>query len=290
MKTIEQSLTEFPEVQRMIALALEEDIGTGDATTLALVDPKLRAEALLLAKEACVVAGGDVGASVFRSVDPDVEVDVVIEDGHHASAGDVILRLRGRAGALMTAERTALNFMQRMCGIATQTSLFVAALPARQCVILDTRKTTPGLRHFEKYAVRCGGGTNHRFGLYDKIMIKDNHRFLWKGHAGGNLGEAVQQVRTRYPDLEIEIEVESLDELKNAMEGCPDWVLLDNMSPEEMAACVAWVKGRCRLEASGGITLETLAEVAKSGVDAISLGCLTHSVRSVDLSLEMVNL
>jgi len=274
-------------VQGIVALALQEDIGTGDATSLALVPARLCAGAEILAREACVVSGTEVAAFIFRTLQPDMAVEIAVPDGQRALAGDVVMRIHGQARAILTGERTALNFMQRMSGIATHTAAFVAKVRPLPTMILDTRKTTPGLRAFEKYAVHCGGGTNHRIGLFDKILIKDNHRQLWKGTAGGDLGAAVREARRCYPDLEIEIEVENEAELRSALEGRPDWVLLDNMPPADMASCVAIVAGRCRTEASGGITLANIEAVARSGVDAVSLGCLTHTVRSIDLSLEM---
>lgn len=275
-------------VRRRIEEALAEDIGSGDATSLALVPQDLVVEAEILAREACVVSGNDVAACVFEILAADMAVEVQVPDGGRAAAGETVLRLRGPAQAILTGERTALNFMQRMSGIATHTAAFVEKVKLLSTLILDTRKTTPGLRAFEKYAVLCGGGTNHRIGLYDKILIKDNHRYLWKGTGGDDLGAAVKAARRHYPELEIEIEVETEDELRSAMQGQPDWVLLDNMSPAVMRACVAIVGGRCRTEASGGITLANVEEAARSGVDAVSLGCLTHTVRSVDLSLEML--
>lgn len=276
-----------PFVRESIARALKEDIGSGDATSCALVDDRVLASASLLTREHCVVAGGEVAAMIFQELDDAIGVEFCIRDGAVAEAGDVILRLHGRARRLLTAERTALNFMQRMCGIATQTRRFVDAVASWSTQILDTRKTTPGLRSFEKYAVSCGGGTNHRYGLYDKVMIKDNHRRLWVDGASDDLEAAVEAARVANPGLEIEIEVENESELMRALRGAPDWVLLDNMSPAEMARCVKRVEGRCKVEASGGITLEGIQAVAATGVDAISLGCLTHTVRSIDLSLEL---
>jgi nicotinate-nucleotide pyrophosphorylase (carboxylating) len=216
-----------------------------------------------------------------------VDVSVRLADGKKASAGDVILDIHGPARVILTGERTALNFMQRMSGIATLTANFVERVAAYNCLILDTRKTTPVLRTFEKYAVLCGGGTNHRIGLYDKVMIKDNHRRLWQDGDSGDLAAAVRAARAAYPELEIEIEVESLEELTNALKAHPEWVLLDNMSPDEMRRCVEINAGRSKLEASGGITLDNIEAAAASGVDAVSLGCLTHSAPSVDLSLEI---
>ncbi len=284
----QDGITDEVTVRDMIALALAEDLGTGDATSLALVPGDLCTGADILARESCVVSGTDVAAFLFRTLQSDIALDIKVHDGERAAAGDVVMRIRGQARVILAGERTALNFMQRMSGIATHTAAFVEKVRPLPTRILDTRKTTPGLRAFEKYAVRCGGGTNHRTGLFDRILIKDNHRQLWKSTGGDDLGAAVCEARRRYPALEIEIEVENEAELRSALEGRPDWVLLDNMSAERMAACVAIVAGRCRTEASGGITLANIGEVARSGVDAVSLGCLTHTVRSIDLSLEIV--
>jgi len=281
-------ITECAGVREAVRLALHEDIAGGDATTLALVPADTVVEAHILAKAPCVVSGCAVAACVFRELDAESRVTVAVPDGYRAEAGAVLLSVHGKARAILTGERTALNFMQRMTGIATLAATFVERVAASGCAILDTRKTTPGLRVFEKYAVLCGGGTHHRFGLFDKVMIKDNHRRLWRDGQGGDLGAAVREARRRYPDLEIEIEVENEPELRNALEGRPEWILLDNMLPEQMAACVAITAGSCKLEASGGITLANVEAVARSGVDAISLGCLTHSAPSVDLSLEIV--
>ncbi len=280
-------ITTDPVVRARIEQALEEDVASGDATTLSLVPEDAVVEAVILAREPTVISGGSVAAAVFKALDDSIVVTTLTPDGAHADSGTDILSLRGKARTILTGERTALNFMQRMSGIATMTSEFVNKVAAYNCVILDTRKTTPGLRVFEKYAVLCGGGTNHRIGLFDKVMIKDNHRRLWRDGGDGDLGAAVLEARRQYPDLEIEIEVESEDELKSALKGNPEWVLLDNMSPEKMAACVSINAGKSRLEASGGITLENVEAAAASGVDAISLGCLTHSAPSVDLSLEI---
>jgi len=270
-----------------IKRALSEDIESGDATTLSLVPEDCKVDAHILAKEQCVVSGGTVAAAVFAMLDDSLEIKTVIADGEPAGNGDTILEIHGSARTILTGERTALNFMQRMTGMATLTSEFVKIVAGYDCHILDTRKTTPTLRVFEKYAVLCGGGTNHRFGLFDKVMIKDNHRRLWRDGDSGDLAAAVLEARRCYPGLEIEIEVESKAELVNALEGRPEWILLDNMSPGLMAECVEINAGLSRLEASGGITLANVEAAAKSGVDAISLGCLTHSAPSVDLSLEI---
>jgi nicotinate-nucleotide pyrophosphorylase (carboxylating) len=275
-----------PRAIEAVRRALAEDVGRGDATTLALVDPAAVATAEVLARVPCRMAGGTVAAAVMREVDAALRCDALVPDGGDAEADAVLLRVRGRAASILTAERTALNFMQRMCGIATLTRRFVEAVAGFPTAILDTRKTTPGLRLFEKYSVLCGDGRNHRMGLDDRILIKDNHRRLWAGGDPSRLDLAVAEARRRFPGLEVEVEVESIEELRSALRGRPEWVLLDNLSCEEMAACVRLCRGIARTEASGGITIERVRDVAATGVDAISLGCLTHSAPSIDLSLE----
>lgn len=269
-----------------IKAALKEDIGSGDATTLALVDPDVLATGEIQAREDCCVSGIGVGLHVLQSQDSALSSEILIPNGAFAKKGDVIARFTGRAAAILTAERTALNFMQRMSGIATLTARFVEAVKPYNCMVLDTRKTTPCLRVFEKYAVICGGGTNHRFGLYDRVLMKDNHRKLWAGGDPTRLDLAVEAARKAYPTLEIEIEVETLEELKSALRARPEWIMLDNMPCDLMRECVALTAGVSRLEASGGINLETANAVAATGVDAISVGALTHSAPSVDLALE----
>jgi nicotinate-nucleotide pyrophosphorylase (carboxylating) len=269
-----------------VEAALAEDVGPGDATTLALVDPAVVATGEILAREACRVAGATVGKRALECVDPALHVEIVVPDGRDVAQGGTILTMRGKAASILAAERTALNFMQRMCGIATLTRRFVEAVKDCGTVILDTRKTTPNLRLFEKYAVVCGGGANHRFGLYDRVLVKDNHRRLWQGGDPGRLDLAVAAARKAYPRLEVEIEVESVAECVSALRGSPEWIMLDNMGCGMMRECVALCRGISKTEASGGITLARAREVAATGVDAISLGCLTHSAPSVDLSLE----
>ena len=275
-----------PRAAAAVAAALAEDLGPGDATTLALVDPRATATGEVLSREACRVAGATVGKWVLERVDPSLAVEIVAPDGTDVAPGGTILTVRGKAASILTAERTALNFMQRLCGIATLTSRFVAATREYGTLILDTRKTTPNLRLFEKYAVLCGGGANHRFGLFDRVLIKDNHRRLWQGGDPDRLDLAVAAARKAFPQLEVEVEVESLAECVSALRGRPEWVMLDNMGCGLMRECVALCKGISKTEASGGITLERAREAAATGVDAISLGCLTHSARAVDLSLE----
>ena len=283
-------ITTLPAVDAMIDAALAEDIRSGDATTLALVDPAARITASMIARERCIVAGGSVARAVFLKVCDQLTVTATVAEGECAEAGCVVMEISGPAQGILTAERTALNFMQRMSGIATMTQRFVEQTRAHGTQILDTRKTTPGLRAFEKYAVLCGGGTNHRMGLYDRVMIKDNHRRLWHEGDPAALDAAIEACRRKFPDLAVEVEVENEAELRSALKALPEWILLDNMSPEKMAACVKIVAGRSLTEASGGITLETAAAAAAAGVDAISLGCLTHSAPSVDLSLEILGL
>jgi nicotinate-nucleotide pyrophosphorylase (carboxylating) len=287
MNPLLPALTDDPAVRTVIRRALREDIGAGDATTRALVPPRLQAKAQILARSACFVSGASVAAAVFRELDPGVTCDILIPDGNRAGAGDVVMTIAGNAGKLLTAERTALNFMQRMTGIATLTARYVEAVKPHAVKILDTRKTTPTLRAFEKYAVLCGGGTNHRMGLFDMVLLKDNHRFLWRQGGTLDLAAAVRRVRETQPGLPIEVEVENREDLQSALSEKPDWIMLDNMSLDEMRACVLLCAGRVKLEASGGVTLERIAAIAATGVDAISIGALTHSAPAADLSLEL---
>lgn len=269
-----------------VKLALEEDVGTGDVTSLALVDPKARATGQIYSRVPCVVAGATVARAVLKAVDPRLKVTILKEDGSSVKPEEPILIFEGKAQSILTAERTALNFMQRMCATATLTRKFVDATKRWKTLILDTRKTTPGLRAFEKYAVLCGGGSNHRMGLYDRVLMKDNHRRLWKGGNPDELDQAVIAARKAFPKIAVEVEVESIRECESALKAKPEWIMLDNMSCAEMKKCVKLCKGISMTEASGGITLDRAKEVAATGVTAISLGCLTHSAGSVDLTLE----
>ena len=275
-----------PAVRRLVRAALREDVGRGDVTSLALVPESARARAAVLARERGVVAGAGVAVAVFRAADPAVRCRILVPDGRTASPGEAVLRVAGPARGILAAERTALNFLQRMSGVATLTRRFVDRVGGRGVAILDTRKTTPGLRALEKYAVRCGGGQNHRMGLYDRVLIKDNHRRLWRRGRASRLDEAVAEARRRWPGLAIEVEVETEEELLSALKARPEWILLDNMSPARLRRFAALGRGRCRFEASGGVTLANVGAVSRTGVDAISLGCLTHSAPAVDFSLE----
>ena len=274
-----------------VRLALDEDLGKPwcDATSIALVDPKAVATGEIYSKgTGCVVAGVTVAAAVLKAVDPGIRVKILKKDGSSVKPKEPILAFRGAARSILAAERTALNFMQRMCATATLTRKFVDTTKRYGTLILDTRKTTPGLRVFEKYAVTCGGGTNHRFGMFDRVLMKDNHRRLWKGGNPDELDQAVVAARKRFPKLAVEVEVESLQECASALKARPEWIMLDNMSCADMKKCVKMCRGKVKTEASGGITLERAKEVSATGVTAISLGCLTHSAGSIDLSLEWV--
>jgi len=284
-----------PRARAAVRLALAEDLASVervidapfcDATSEALVDPKAHATGEIFSRVPCVVAGATVAAAVLKAVDPRIKVRILKPDGSCVRANEDILVFEGRARSILAAERTALNFMQRMCATATLTKKFVDATRRYGTLILDTRKTTPGLRVFEKYAVLCGGGTNHRMGMYDRILMKDNHRRLWRGGDPDALDQAVLAARRAFPKLEVEIEVESVRECESALKAKPEWIMLDNMSCADMKKCVRLCKGISKTEASGGITLDRAKEVAATGVTAISLGCLTHSAGSIDLSLE----
>ena len=282
--------------QAAVKLALDEDLADAadarkskwcDATSEALVDPDAIATGEIYSKgTGCVVAGATVAKAVMKAVDPGIKVKILRPDGSVVKPKEPILAFRGKARSILAAERTALNFMQRMCATATLAKKFVDATKRYGTLILDTRKTTPGLRVFEKYAVVCGGGTNHRMGMYDRVLMKDNHRRLWKGGNPDELDQAVVAARRKFPKLDVEVEVESLRECASALKAKPEWIMLDNMSTADMKKCVRMCRGISKTEASGGITLERAKEVAATGVTAISLGCLTHSAGSVDLSLE----
>ncbi len=280
----------FSDVKQRIRETLAEDLGPKklDVTTFALVSKDKQATASLVARTDCVLAGGPVAKAVFNEVDRRLNVSVVAEDGAALSSGDVVLSITGSARSILVAERTALNFIQRMTGVATLTRQYVDEANNPAVSILDTRKTTPTLRTFEKYSVLCGGGTNHRMGLYDRAMLKDNHLAYWAENHDSGICGAVQAVRDKYPDRLVELEVDTIEQLREALPSKPDWVLLDNMPPLVLRECVKLCDGICKTEASGGITLDTIREIAKSGVDAISVGALTHSAPAVDLALDWV--
>ncbi len=266
--------------------ALGEDRGPADITTLACVDSEAQASARIFTKEACVLAGLPVAEHVFREQDPALKLTARQQDGATLKTGDTVLEIQGSAASILTAERCALNFIQQLSGVATQTRLFVDAAGSHT-KILDTRKTIPGLRALQKYAVRCGGGVNHRFGLYDRFLVKDNHIALMK--EGRSLAHAVKKARTLDPKAILEVEADRIDQVRDMVELGVDVILLDNMSLEEMRACVVLIAGRAKTEASGNMTLDRIKDVAATGVDFISVGALTHTIRAIDFSLEILS-
>ena len=302
------------EIRQAVRAALAEDIGTGDVTTLATVPETAMARAAMQAREPLVTAGLDFAAAAFeeaaaffgrgnelrqppksknkspRSGTPAaggmIKIERLIPDGQPAASGDILLKVWGPARVLLSAERVALNFVQRLSGIATLTAEFVAAVKGTPAQILDTRKTTPGWRRFEKYAVTCGGGRNHRFGLFDLVLIKDNHRFALRDASPNPIAAAVQRARAAAPDLKIEVEADTLEQAEQAARAGADIILLDNMNPVQLRLAVQKIRGRAKTEASGGVTLSSVPVIAKTGVDYISVGALTHSARAVDIGLD----
>jgi nicotinate-nucleotide pyrophosphorylase (carboxylating) len=274
------------EVRQAVKLALQEDIGSGDVTTLATVPEKAVAKAVMRAREPLVVAGLELAEAAFRELSSTMKATRETRDGERVPAGATLLRIAGPARALLSAERVALNFVQRLCGIATLTAQFVDAIRGTSAQILDTRKTFPGWRHFEKYAVRCGGGRNHRMGLYDMVLIKDNHLAALRAEPGGAIAAAIQRARQGYPTLKVEIEADTLAQVDEALAADADLILLDNMNPAQLRHAVQKCKGRARTEASGGVNLESVRAIAEAGVDFISVGALTHSAPAVDIGLD----
>lgn len=273
-------------VRKIIEGALQEDIGSGDVTSEAICAPDQMGRAVIRTKEPCVVAGVPIAQMVFETLDAQIRFAPRVRDGDRLSAGQVIAEIEGRLRAILMGERTALNLLQRLSGIATLTARYVEAVKDFSAKILDTRKTAPGLRILDKYAVRVGGGHNHRLGLYDGVLIKSNHI-----RAAGGIFPALERARRYAPAmLKIEIEVKTLAELREALEASPDIIMLDNMSLDEMRQAVKIAHGRVPLEASGGVTLENVREIAATGVDFISVGALTHSVKAIDMHLEVLTL
>jgi nicotinate-nucleotide pyrophosphorylase (carboxylating) len=267
--------------REVVRRALAEDLGWGDVTTDAIVPGDLRARGVILSKCDCIIAGIDVAAEAFGQLDPGCSFDRKCKDGDRRTAGDVIAEVHGQAGAMLTAERTALNFLQRLSGIATLTRRFVDATSGA-ITILDTRKTTPTLRALEKYAVRAGAGTNHRAGLDDGILIKDNHI-----RVAGGIGEAVRRMKEADAEMPIEVEAQSLDQVDEAVASGADIILVDNLPLDQVREAVKRIRGRAKVELSGGVTLDRVPELAKTGADYVSIGALTHSAPAADLSFEL---
>ncbi len=272
-----------PLIERLIRSALEEDIGAGDLTTLSTVPPESKGKGLFRAKRDCVVAGLFLLQKIFSLLDDEVKVRCLFRDGEQVEQGTVVAEAEGPIRALLIGERTALNFLQRLSGTATLTRRYVDAVKGYPCKIIDTRKTTPGLRTLEKYAVRMGGGTNHRLGLYDAALVKDNHIA-----ASGSINEAVKRIRRQAPFMaRIEVECSDLKQVQAAVDAGADVIMLDNMATKEMAEAVQLINKRAWVEASGGITIERVREVAAAGVDFISVGALTHSAPAVDFNMKI---
>ncbi|MGD0744212.1 MAG: carboxylating nicotinate-nucleotide diphosphorylase [Verrucomicrobiota bacterium] len=302
------------EIRQAVQLALAEDIGGGDATTLATVPETATAGALMRAREPLVVAGLAFAEAAFREVfqsvnrrgergkpqesqkrsgrrgtqpaKREIKIERLAEDGRHVGEDETLLNISGPARAILSAERVALNFVQRLSGIATLTAQFVEAVQGTSAQILDTRKTTPGWRRVEKYAVTCGGGHNHRIGLFDMVLIKDNHLATLRDEAPNAIAAAVQRARKKYPKLKIEVEADTLEQVEQAVEASADIILLDNMNLIQLRLAVQKVKGRAKTEASGGVNLANVRAIAGTGVDFISVGALTHSARAVDIGLD----
>ena len=274
-------------IEALIDMSLDEDIKTGDATSISVIPEDAITEARFVTREKCVCAGLEVAKRVFAKLDESLDWKSCVKDGDKLNPGDVLASVRGDARVLLAGERTALNFLQRLCGVATTTAKYVEAVAGAKTKILDTRKTTPGWRNLEKYAVAAGGGTNHRVGLYDMVMVKDNHRTLAGLEGEGGIRRSVERARKVYPNLKVEVEADNLDEVKEAAEAGADCILLDNMANDQMKDAVKINKGRSKLEASGGITIERIPSIAGIGLDFISVGALTHSVKAIDISLEI---
>ncbi len=275
-----------PEIRAAVRLGLAEDIGSGDVTTLATVPANATAKAVMRAREPLVVAGIGFAETAFRELSPKIKIERLSRDGQRIAAGKTLLKISGPARAILTAERVALNFVQRLSGVATLTSQFVEAVRGTRAKILDTRKTTPGWRRFEKYAVACGGGKNHRLGLFDMVLIKDNHLAALRDEKPNAIAAAVARARKKFPKLKIEVEADTLKQVEQAAHAGADFILLDNMDLKQLRAAVKIVNGRAKTEASGGVNLKTVRAIAKTGVDFISVGALTHSARALDIGLD----
>jgi nicotinate-nucleotide pyrophosphorylase (carboxylating) len=274
------------EILRAVHLALTEDVGSGDVTTLATVPETARAKAIMRAREPLVVAGLGLAEAAFRELSPGLKFTRSAEDGESVAAAKALLAISGPARPILSAERVALNFVQRLSGVATLTAQFVDAIKGTRAQILDTRKTTPGWRRLEKYAVTCGGGRNHRIGLFDMVLIKDNHLAVLKSESPNAVAAAVNRARSAYPNLKVEVEADTLEQVEQAVAAGAEMVLLDNMNLIQLRLAVQKCKDRALTEASGGVTLASIGAIAQTGVDFISVGALTHSARAVDIGLD----
>ncbi len=277
------------EIIRAVRAALAEDLGSGDATTLATVPPGAKSVALMRARESMVVAGIQFAETAFRQLSAKIKIQKLARDGQKISAGKTLLKISGSSRAILSAERVALNFVQRLSGVATATALFTNEIKGLNARILDTRKTTPGWRRFEKYAVACGGGKNHRLGLFDLILIKDNHLVALQNAKPNAIVAAVVRARKKFPKLKVEVEADTLAQVAQAAEAGADTILLDNMTTAQLRAAVKIIHGRAEAEASGGVNLKTVRAIAATGVDFISVGAITHSARAVDIGLDFEN-
>ena len=279
-------LLDTAEIRRAVQAALAEDIGSGDVTALATVPESAQFTVVMQAREVLVTAGLPLAEAAFRELSPTIRIESLVHDGHRAKPGENLLRISGSARAILSAERVALNFVQRLSGIATLTAQFVDSIHGTPAKILDTRKTTPGLRLLEKYAVTSGGGTNYRVGLFDMVLIKDNHLAALRDAKPNAVAAAVRAARAQYPQLKVEVEADTLDQVDQAVAAGADIVLLDNMTVVQLRLAVQKCKGRSQTEASGGVNLSTVRGIAETGVDFISVGALTHSARAVDIGLD----
>jgi len=272
------------ELDDIIKTALKEDIALGDITTDSLIDPSSTSSAVYIAKDDGIIAGLFVAERVFKIIDEDIEFVKKVNDGERVKKGDIIAQIKGSTSALLKAERTSLNYLQHLSGIATKTGMFVEKLKGLKTKVVDTRKTTPGLRALEKYAVKMGGGTNHRFCLSDGVLIKDNHI-----KAAGGVKKAIEKVRANIPHtIKIEVETETIEQVKEALDAKADIIMLDNMSLDQMKEAVVLIDGKATVEASGNVNLNSIREIAETGVDIISVGELTHTVKAFDISMRFV--
>jgi len=281
MEPLDQEL-----VLRYVRAALAEDVGSGDATTRATVPDHATARAAMVAREEMVVCGLSFAEAAFQNLSPNVSVRRIVNDGGRVPRSTKLIEIEGPACALLTAERVALNFVQRLSGVATLAARFVEAVGGTRATILDTRKTTPGWRILEKYAVRCGGAQNHRAGLWDMVLIKDNHLAALRDAQPNAIAGAIQRARDRYPSLKVEVEADTLEQVEQGIAAGADTILLDNMSLDQLRTAVRIVGGRAKTEASGGVNLQTVRAIAETGVDYISVGAMTHSARAVDIALD----